>query len=119
MKDPALQRLIGALRYITIRDLIRFMLCDVRGNMTNKGKGFSFTLELARPVMQRIRRIEKEGRVLKLKDLPVNGNDLMKELGIPPGPAVGKILTKLYSLALQKPKSATREKLLAEAKKLL
>jgi hypothetical protein len=43
----------------------------------------------------------------------------MKELGIPPGPAVGKILTKLYSLALQKPKSATREKLLAEAKKLL
>ena len=119
MKDPALQRLIGALRHITIRDLIRFMLCDVRGNMTNKGKGFSFTLELARPVMQRIRRIEKEKRVLHIKDLPVNGDDLMKELGIPPGPAVGKILTKLYSLALQKPKSATREKLLAEAKKFL
>lgn len=119
MKDPALQRLIGALRYITIRDLIRFMLCDVRGNMTNKGKGFSFTLELARPVMRRIRRIEKEKRVLHIKDLPVNGNDLMKELGIPPGPEVGKLLAKLYSLALQKPKLATREKLLSEAKKLL
>lgn len=119
MKDPALQRLIGALRHITIRDLIRFMLCDVRGNMTNKGKGFSFTLELARPVMQRIRRIEKEKRVLHIKDLPVNGDDLMKELGIPPGPEVGKLLAKLYSFALQKPKSATREKLLAEAKKLL
>lgn len=119
MKDPALQRLIGALRYITIRDLIRFMLCDVRGNMTNKGKGFSFTLELARPVMRRIRRIEKEKRVLHIKDLPVNGNDLMKELGIPPGPEVGKLLAKLYSLALQKPKSATKEKLLAEAKKFL
>lgn len=119
MKDPALQRLIGALRHITIRDLIRFMLCDVRGNMTNKGKGFSFTLELARPVMQRIRRIEKEKRVLHIKDLPVNGDDLMKELGIPPGPEVGKLLSKLYSIALQKPKSATREKLLAEAKKLL
>ena len=119
MKDPALQRLIGALRYISIRDLIRFMLCDVRGNMTNKGKGFSFTLELARPVMQRVRRIEKEKRVLHIKDLPVNGNDLMKELGIPPGPEVGKLLAKLYSLALQKPKLATREKLLSEAKKLL
>lgn len=118
MKDPALQRLIGALRYITIRDLIRFMLCDVRGNMTNKGKGFSFTLELARPVMRRIRRIEKEKRVLHIKDLPVNGNDLMKELGIPPGPEVGKLLAKLYSLALQKPKLATREKLLSEAKKI-
>lgn len=119
MKDPALQRLIGALRHITIRDLIRFMLCDVRGNLTNEGKGFAFTLELARPVMQRIRRIEKEGRVLKLKDLPVNGDDLMKELGIQPGPEVGKILAKLYTIALQKPKSATREKLLAEAKKFL
>ena len=119
MKDPALQRLIGALRHITIRDLIRFMLCDVRGNMTNKGKGFSFTLELARPVMQRVRRIEKEKRILHIKDLPVNGNDLMKELGISPGPEVGKLLAKLYSLALQKPKLATREKLLSEAKKLL
>lgn len=118
MKDPALQRLIGALRYITIRDLIRFMLCDVRGNMTNKGKGFAFTLELARPVMRRIRRIEKEKRVLHIKDLSVNGNDLMKELGIPPGPEVGKLLAKLYSLALQKPKLATREKLLSEAKKI-
>ena len=119
MKDPALQRLIGALRHISIRDLIRFMLCDVRGNMTNKGKGFSFTLELARPVMQRVRRIEKEKRVLHIKDLPVNGDDLMKELGIPPGPEVGKLLAKLYSLALQKPKLATREKLLSEAKKLI
>ena len=119
MKDPALQRLIGSLKHITIRDLVRFMLCDVRGNLTNEGKGFAFTLELARPVMQRIRRIEKEGRVLKLKDLPVNGDDLMKELGIQPGPEVGKILAKLYTIALQKPKSATREKLLAEAKKFL
>ena len=119
MKDPALQRLVGSLRHITIRDLIRFMLCDVRGNMTNEGKGFAFTLEIVRPVLARIRRIEKEGRVLKLKDLPVNGDDLMKELGIRPGPEVGKILAKLYTIALQKPKSATREKLLAEAKKLL
>ena len=119
MKDPALQRLIGSLRHITIRDLIRFMLCDVRGNMTNEGKGFAFTLEIVRPVLARIRRIEKEGRVLKLKDLPVNGDDLMKELGIQPGPEVGKILSKLYTIALQKPKSATREKLLAEAKKFL
>ncbi len=119
MKDPALQRLIGALRFITIRDLVRFMLCDVRGNMKNEGKGFAFTLELARPVMRRVRRIEKENRILRIKDLPVNGNDLMRELGIPPGPEVGKLLAKLYSFALQKPKSATREKLLAEAKKLL
>ena len=119
MKDPALQRLIGALRFITIRDLVRFMLCDVRGNMKNEGKGFAFTLELARPVMRRVRRIEKENRILRIKDLPVNGNDLMRELGIAPGPEVGKLLAKLYSFALQKPKSVTREKLLAEAKKLL
>jgi len=118
MKDPALQRLIGGLRYISFRDLIRFMLCDLRGNAYHTNEPFSYTLKITRPIMERYYRIMREKRVLKLSDLPVTGDDLMRELNIPPGPAVGDMLRKLYAFALNKPKSATREKLLLEAKKL-
>ena len=118
MKDPALQRLIGGLRYISFRDLIRFMLCDLRGNAYHTDEPFSYTLKITRPIMERYYRIMREKRILKLSDLPVTGDDLMRELNIPPGPAVGDMLKKLYAFALNKPKSATREKLLLEAKKL-
>lgn len=118
MKDPALQRLIGSLKYISFRDLIRFMLCDLRGNAYHTGEPFSYTLKITRPIMERYYRIMKEGRILKLRDLPVSGEDIMRELHIPPGPAVGEILGKLYAFALRKPKWATRDKLLAEAKRI-
>lgn len=114
MKDPALQRLMGELEYISIRDLLRFMLCDVRGNLANEGKGFAFTLEITRPVLERVRRIEREGRVLRISDLPVNGADLMAHLGLPPGPKVGALLKGLYEYALKHP-DADREKLLFKA----
>lgn len=116
MKDPALQRLIGELKHISIRDLLRFMLCDVRGNRMNKGKGFAFTLEITRPVMRRLRRIEKERRVLKLSDLVISGDDLKKEFALTASPLIGEILRHLYETALRKkPGWANRENLLKEA----
>lgn len=118
MKDPALQRLIGGLRYISFRDLIRFMLCDLRGNAYHTNEPFSYTLKITRPIMERYYRIMREKRILKLSDLPVTGEDIMRELKIQPGPKVGEILNKLYAFALNKPRSATREKLLLEAKKI-
>lgn len=118
MKDPALQRLIGSLKHISFRDLIRLMLCDLRGNACHTDKPFSYIFKITRPIMERYYRIMKEHRVLKLRDLPVTGEDIMRELKIAPGPAVGKMLQKLYAFALKKPKSATREKLLSEARRI-
>jgi len=51
------------------------------------------------------------------RDLKINGNDVMKDLGIPPGPEVGRILRALLEKVLDEPKLNERETLLALARK--
>src|SRR5438067_8474193 len=53
-----------------------------------------------------------------LKDLLIDGNDVMKELGIPPGPRVGEILNELFERVTDDPKLNTREHLLELAREL-
>jgi len=53
-----------------------------------------------------------------LRDLEVNGNDLMS-LGVPKGPAVGQVLNELFTLVLDGELLNERETLLARTEKLL
>jgi tRNA nucleotidyltransferase/poly(A) polymerase len=50
------------------------------------------------------------------RDLVIDGNDVMRELGIPPGPEVGRILNALFERVLDEPALNTREKLIELAK---
>jgi putative nucleotidyltransferase with HDIG domain len=64
-------------------------------------------------------RVEKEiaaANAFSLRDLKVDGNDIMRELGIPPGPEVGHILSDLFERVLDEPSLNTREKLIELAK---
>ncbi|HHY39353.1 MAG TPA: polynucleotide adenylyltransferase, partial [Clostridia bacterium] len=45
-------------------------------------------------------------------DLAVNGNDVMKILGIPPGPEVGAVLRELLEIVLDDPSKNRREYLI-------
>lgn len=54
---------------------------------------------------------------LELGDLAIDGDDL-RTLGIPPGPNVGKILLALLEVVLEDPSANTRDRLLAEARRL-
>jgi tRNA nucleotidyltransferase (CCA-adding enzyme) len=47
-----------------------------------------------------------------LKDLAIDGNDVMKELGIPPSRRVGEILNELFERVTDDPRLNTRETLL-------
>ncbi|QQG43599.1 MAG: HD domain-containing protein [Candidatus Daviesbacteria bacterium] len=51
-----------------------------------------------------------------ISDLKVNGNDVMKELGIKPGPKVGEILQKLFEEVLEDASKNNREYLLNRIK---
>ena len=51
-----------------------------------------------------------------ITDLKVNGNDVMKELGIKPGPKVGEILQKLFEEVLEDSSKNNREYLLNRIK---
>jgi len=60
-------------------------------------------------------RVQEEIRAasaFSLKDLAIDGNDVMAELGIPPGPRVGRILDELFERVTDDPKLNTPERLL-------
>lgn len=48
-----------------------------------------------------------------LRDLAVDGHDVMRELGLAPGPAVGRALNRLFERVLDEPSLNTPERLVA------
>lgn len=69
-------------------------------------------------IEQEIGEIQRSGEALTRDELAVDGRDVMEELGIGPGPEVGKILGALYQLVLEDPGANTRETLLEHARRL-
>ena len=65
----------------------------------------------------RIADVNDEKSALSLKDLAVNGKDLM-DVGIPAGKEMGRILSELFQTVLDDPSENTRATLLSIAKKL-
>jgi tRNA nucleotidyltransferase (CCA-adding enzyme) len=63
-----------------------------------------------------IRRVAGDGSVLELKELAIDGRDLI-ELGFCPGPQLGELLEICLDLVLQSPEKNTKEVLLAAIKK--
>jgi tRNA nucleotidyltransferase (CCA-adding enzyme) len=52
------------------------------------------------------------------RELAVDGHDVMRELGIPPGPEVGRIIRALFERVLDEPELNARDSLLAEARRI-
>jgi len=65
---------------------------------------------------QRVQEEIAAANAFSLKDLAIDGNDIMRELGIPQGPKVGQILNALFERVLDEPDLNTREKLLELAR---
>jgi len=66
-------------------------------------------------------RVQEEIRAasaFSLRDLAIDGNDVMKELGIPPSPRVGQILNELFERVTEDPNLNTRDDLLRLAREL-
>ena len=54
---------------------------------------------------------------LSVRELAIGGRDLMEEVGVPKGPALGRALEALLELVLDDPATNTRAALLAEAQR--
>jgi len=66
-------------------------------------------------------RVQEEIRAasaFSLRDLSIDGNDVMAELGIPPGRRVGQILNELFERVTEDPSLNTRERLLELTREL-
>lgn len=69
-------------------------------------------------LIEHARRVLADGDPLGVGDLAISGKDLMSELKMKPGPAIGRILAMLLDFVIEDPARNTRDVLLAEAQRL-
>ena len=115
--DSAVRRFIVKVKPENIEDLFEVRLADIYA--THKIP-FDVNSESAKnldELSERIKKILEKQNALCLKDLALNGNDLLA-LGIPKGKKIGIILNELFQTVLDDPAMNEKEKLLSVAKKL-
>ena len=114
--DSAVRRFLVKVASENVEDLIDLRLADMYGkyNMPvriHDSESCRLLLELT----ERIKKIEMQKQALSLKDLAVNGKDLIA-MGIPAGKKIGLILNELFEAVLEDPSMNQKEKLLELAK---
>jgi tRNA nucleotidyltransferase (CCA-adding enzyme) len=106
--DAAVRRWVRRVGEDAVADLFDLRIADMLGNGLKTG--FPAQLE---PLRRRLERVLAEVHALQVCDLAVDGGDVMRVLGIGPGPAVGAALAGLLEEVLEDPSRNTRERLLA------
>jgi tRNA nucleotidyltransferase (CCA-adding enzyme) len=110
LSDKGVRRLIRRTGQDLIYDLLELRRADVRA----QGMGNS-TPEIDE-LEARIR-AELEDKVpLKVNQLAVNGNEIMKEFNIPQSPLIGEVLAYLLEFVLDYPEKNDKETLLQQAR---
>ena len=82
----------------------------------NVGSGLPANAGHVDELESRINAELKQNAPLTLRELAVDGNDLVAELGIAPSPQVGDLLERLLGEVIADPSRNTREALLAQAR---
>lgn len=111
--DAAVRRWVRRVGEAAVADLFDVRIADMLGNGLKTG--FPAQLE---PLRRRIERVLAESHALHVRDLAVDGADVMRVLGVPPGPAVGAALAGLLEEVLEEPSRNTREHLLRSLARL-
>jgi tRNA nucleotidyltransferase (CCA-adding enzyme) len=75
-------------------------------------------LETINEVEKIFEELKKSRPALSVRDLEINGNDLIK-LGLSPGPKIGNILNKLLEAVINDPSKNRKEILIELAKRLI
>ena len=103
--DGAVRRWLRRVGPERVGDLFDLRLADAIGNGTRRGFP---RLDAFRA---RIEHLLAESRALTVVDLAVDGHDVMRELGLAPGPEVRAALERLLDEVLDDPERNTREAL--------
>ena len=110
--DAAVRRFIVRVGLQYMDDLFDLRVADVFGMHNNQvNLRNSTTSENILELKERIEKITEKQNALSLKDLCVNGKDLM-DIGIPSGKKIGVVLNELFEAVLEDPGMNSREKLL-------
>jgi tRNA nucleotidyltransferase (CCA-adding enzyme) len=113
--DAAVRRWIQRVGRDRIADLYALNEADVRA----KGRDCTPDLAALAGLKEHVERVLSKGAALSTSDLAVDGHDLMRELGLPPGRKLGELLKELLETVTQDPEKNEKEALLAEARAIL
>jgi len=113
--DAAVRRWLRRIGPDLAPDLYRLALADVRA----KGRDPAEEVALIERLRERATNLLAAGAALSPKDLAIRGNELMRELSIPPGPIVGEVLSALVEVVTDEPAANERGRLLLEAKRMV
>ena len=114
--DQAVRRWIKRVGPSLLEDLYLLNEADLRG------KGTIFADADLLPLVALKAHVEKvlaEGAALSTRDLAIDGNVLIKELGIKPGRIIGQVLEELLELVITDPALNTSEGLLPLAREIV
>jgi tRNA nucleotidyltransferase (CCA-adding enzyme) len=108
--DAAVRRFIQRVGPGLVDDLLRLREAD------NVGSGLPADDGSLRALRNRVGSELQQGSPLTRADLAVNGGDLCRELGLTPGPLVGRILRRLLESVVSDPSRNTRWQCLVDAR---
>jgi tRNA nucleotidyltransferase (CCA-adding enzyme) len=114
--DAAVRRWIRRVGKDRIDDLLRLSEADLRGKAPEIDPGILSPLEALKV---HVERILAEGAALSTSDLAIDGNVLIKELGIKPGRVIGEILAHLLEEVIADPAAYTKDTLLVRTRAFL
>lgn len=104
--DSAVRRFMRRVGVLNLEDLFALRLADTRAMEREINDAY------LKEIRNRIQKVIEEEQALHIKDLRVDGKDVMQVLKIKPGPQVGKVLDQLLEKVLDDPALNEREKLL-------
>jgi tRNA nucleotidyltransferase (CCA-adding enzyme) len=110
--EKGLRRLISRTGLGGLDDLIDLRRADILAQGMEGDTGYLESFRLA------VGEVLDKRPVFSLKDLKLDGNDLMKELNLSPGPKLGCLLKVLFEMVLESPQKNRKSILLKEARRL-
>jgi len=113
--DAALRRWMRRVGPERVEDLYVLNEADVRA----KGRDATADLDALARLKAHVARVLAEGAALSVKDLAVNGGDLIKTLQLKPGRIIGEVLDALLEVVLNDAGQNQRDVLLAKAAEIV
>ena len=113
----AVRRFLVRVKPECVEDLFSLRIADIYGMHRHKVDPMNDGVQKIFILRERIKEVQSKETALSLKDLAVNGNDLIKA-GIPAGKQLGFILNELFQCVLDDPEMNEREQLLTVARNI-
>jgi tRNA nucleotidyltransferase (CCA-adding enzyme) len=107
--DAAVRRFVRRVGEENIEALLALGRADLMAKGTEVGE----EIELLKRLAKRVGQLVAEGAALGVKQLEVDGNDVMQRLQVPAGPVVGRMLESLLERVIEDPELNRRETLLS------